>query len=281
VVIDARRAQQQVYRFLCLAHALMYRTCNKSTDLSDIEARGIATRQEVEFLHTLKPFNPNFVYGWISILLQRFARNGLLGDMLGEGAVNLEVLMLDLELIRANNSMVIVYIHTQLPYAFVQVVAVVVYVFVFQAVFVSAGVIGMGIRTKSSSLVFSGYFTLVLMTFVFIGLMNIYRLLNDPLGDDPADYPKNLFMASTESSYKNLMLGIHELSMPDDYPIGKIAFREKDILSYSDKVNVVKEEHIKVKLRKALSTEGLNSPLFDMHNGEENSSLIDVENVMI
>jgi hypothetical protein len=70
------------------------------------------------------------------------------------------------------------------------VVAVVVYVFVFQAVFVSAGIIGNGIHTKSSSLVFSGYFTLILMTFVFVGLMNIYRLLNDPLGEDAADYPK-------------------------------------------------------------------------------------------
>ena len=192
VQADARRAQQQVYRFLCLAHALMYRTCNKKTDLSDLEARGIATSQEIEFLYTLKPFNPNFVYGWISILLQRLAHNGLLGDMGGEGAVNLEVLMTDLETVRANNSMVIVYIHTQLPYAFVQVVAVVVYVFVFQAVFVSAGIIAMGVRTRSHSLVFSGYFTLLLMTFVFVGLMNIYRLLNDPLGEDAADYPKNM-----------------------------------------------------------------------------------------
>ena len=189
VVEDARRAQQQIYRFLCLAHALMYRTCNKKTDLSDLKDRGIATQQEIDFLYTLKPFNPNFVYGWISILLQRFARNGLLGDMLGEGAVNLEVLMLDLELIRANNSMVVVYIHTQLPYSFVQVVAVVVYVFVFQAVMVTAGIIGLGIRTKDSSLVFSGYFTLLLMTFVFVGLMNLYRLLADPLGEDAADYP--------------------------------------------------------------------------------------------
>jgi hypothetical protein len=86
-------------------------------------------------------------------------------------------------------------------------------------------------------------------------------------------------MKSTEAGYKNLMLGIHDLSTPDDHPPGKIAFRERDILSYSNKIKMVKEHKIKNKLRKSLSMEGLRDPLFDMNNSQ--TTCIDTESIMI
>ena len=76
------------------------------------------------------------------------------------------------------------------------------------------------------------------------------------------------------------MLGIHELATPDDYPAGKIAFREKDIMSYSSKLKVVKHERLlQRKLRKSLSTEGLRDPVFDSNKSD--ITPVDVQNVMI
>ena len=188
--LDTRRAQQQIYRYLNLGHALMYKSCNKNTDLNDLYRRGILTKTEMAYIHSVKGYSPNLIYSWIAILIHRLGNAGLLGDLLGEGAINMKLLMQDLELIRANNSMVIVYIKSQLPYALVQVVAVVVYTFIFQATVVAAGTIGDALKKGNANAVFSGYFTLTIMCFVFIGLISIYRLLNDPLGNDAADYPK-------------------------------------------------------------------------------------------
>ena len=75
-------------------------------------------------------------------------------------------------------------------------------------------------------------------------------------------------MKTTEAGYKNLMLGIHDMSMPEDYPPGKIAFRENDIKSYSNKIRAVKEDKFKRKIMKSLSTDGLLDPLFTMHDGD-------------
>jgi hypothetical protein len=190
VELDSRRAQQQIYRYLNLGHALMYKSCNRDTDLSDLYKRGVITKTEMAYLHDVKGYNPNLIYSWISILIHRLATVGLLGDMLGEGGVNMKLLLQDLEIIRGNNSMVVVYIKSQLPYSLVQVVAVVVYTFIIQATLVAAGTIGEGLKRKDANIVFSAYFTLALLCFVFIGLITIYRLLNDPLGSDAADYPK-------------------------------------------------------------------------------------------
>jgi hypothetical protein len=65
-----------------------------------------------------------------------------------------------------------------------------VYTFIVQATLVAAGTIGDGLLKRSPSIIFSAYFTLSLLCFVFIGLITIYRLLNDPLGEDAADFPK-------------------------------------------------------------------------------------------
>lgn len=186
---DARRCQQQIYRYLNAAHATMYKVNYSDYDLTEIEERGLLTSTEVQYLHSMQPFSTTNVYSWVAILIQRLGAAGLLGDMLGEGAVNMKLLLQDLETIRANNSMVTVYIKTQLPYAFVQVVAVVVYALLIQATLVTAGYVGLGLAQSDGSLIFNGYFTLILLCFVFQGLMSTYRLLSDPLGDDAADFP--------------------------------------------------------------------------------------------
>ena len=81
------------------------------------------------------------------------------------------------------------YVQSQLPYAFVQLVAIVVYVFALQACVVAAGIIANAKKNQNTSQMVSGYLTLVLMIFVFLSIVSIYNLLSDPTGDDAADFP--------------------------------------------------------------------------------------------
>lgn len=262
-MLDSRRAQQQIYRYLNLGHAMMYKACNKDTDLTDLYKRGILTKTEMAYIHSVKGYSPNLIYSWIFILIQRLGSAGLLGDMLGEGAVNMKLLLQDLEIIRANNSMVTVYIKSQLPYCLVQVVAIVVYTFMFQATVVAAGTIGEGIKNGSGKDVFSAYLTLTLMTFVFMGLISIYRLLNDPLGNDAADFPKRRYMKSCESGYKKLMLTMHNIAPPNALSEGRVAFEDGDIAPANEKhLRYLKK---KEKLKKTLWTGEMKS------NKEEDS----------
>jgi hypothetical protein len=110
--------------------------------------------------------------------------------MLSTGKVNLKILLTDLEIVRYNNSMVLMYINTQLPLCFMQLLTVVVYAFIFQAILVAASIIAQGLFLRDYTTIATGYVTLTSMCFVFMSLLEIYRLLHDPLGEDAADFPK-------------------------------------------------------------------------------------------
>ena len=101
----------------------------------------------------------------------------------------MKILLTDLEIIRHNNSMVLMYIHSQLPFCFLQLLTVVVYFFTIQAIIVAASIIAHGIKFQDYTAMATGYITLAAMTFVFMSLIEIYQLLHNPLGDDAADYP--------------------------------------------------------------------------------------------
>ena len=91
---------------------------------------------------------------------------------------------------RQNSSTVLMHLQTQLPICFLQLLTIVVYSFIFQAIVVSASVIALGIKTENESMTATGYLTLVSMCFVFMSLLEIYRQVHDPLGDQASDFPK-------------------------------------------------------------------------------------------
>jgi hypothetical protein len=79
VARDACQAQEQVTRYLSLAHALLYKACEGDRDLSDLARAQCATQEEVECLLRSEVSGPDDVYGWISVLIHRLAKAGLLG----------------------------------------------------------------------------------------------------------------------------------------------------------------------------------------------------------
>lgn len=80
---DARAAEEQIIRYLNLGHAILYKSCNKDKDFSDLITKKIATKQEVAHLMSFSNPGHNHIYSWITILVHRLTFAGLLGDMQG------------------------------------------------------------------------------------------------------------------------------------------------------------------------------------------------------
>mmetsp|Transcript_11121 Transcript_11121/g.18172 ORF Transcript_11121/g.18172 Transcript_11121/m.18172 type:complete len:401 (+) Transcript_11121:119-1321(+) len=212
VAKEARLAQEQIFRYLNLAHSLLYKVCDQNKDISDLRRADCAHEEDIKTLLRLPEFHPNDVYSWISILLHRLGQAEVLGDKFSAGKVNLKILITDLEIIRYNSSMVLMYIETQLPLCFLQLLTVVVYAFIFQAIAVGASVIAEGFLLEDYTKIASGYVTLTAMCFVFTSLLEIFRVVHNPLGDFPADFPKNRFQATSAKGYRSIMLVAAELS---------------------------------------------------------------------
>lgn len=57
----------------------------------------------------------------------------------------------------------------------------VVYAFIGQLVIVSAGLIGQGFILHDSSYIITGYLTALLMTFILLGILQMYTMLSNPV----------------------------------------------------------------------------------------------------
>ena len=80
VAKDALEAQEQIYRYLNLAHSLMYKFCESGRNLDDLQRDDCATKAELDTLITMgDECSPDAVYGWITVLIHRLGKAGLLG----------------------------------------------------------------------------------------------------------------------------------------------------------------------------------------------------------
>jgi hypothetical protein len=79
VSAEASLAQEQITRYLNLAHCLLYKVCVVDRDLQDLQRDDCATQEELDCLLQLQEFHPNDVYSWIAILIHRLGHAGLLG----------------------------------------------------------------------------------------------------------------------------------------------------------------------------------------------------------
>lgn len=131
----------------------------------------------------------------------------------GSGQSNLLALLTAVGNARSNCIAVGVYVDTQLPYPFVQLVAFVVHACNIQVIFVAAGTIGSGFETMDYGLVFTGYLTLILFVGVMRSLLLLYNVLCNPLGDDAADFPWNTYLNGAEKGTFALMNNVFNISL--------------------------------------------------------------------
>ncbi len=144
------------------------------------EAEAVASKPE--------PFVP--VLSWVASIAQDLCdTHGLLTPM----QIHLVgSLLVDF---RANAANVLLFVNTQLPYLAVQLFAVIVYAYLLQLLAVSGGVIGSGLETGDYSSVYMGYFTVLLSSYIYFGLLSLYSILANPFGDDACDFPTDAYQA--------------------------------------------------------------------------------------
>ena len=209
---EAKQACYAVFRYLNLANYLVIYNATKEFDYDKLLKKGIVTDSEYAMLTTLSG-SPNIAYSWIDARLQKLANAGFLGPFPGPGHSNLSALLTAVGNARGNCIAVGVYIDTQLPYPFVQLVAFVVYACIIQVMFVSGGTIGQGFQKQDNSLVFTGYLTTILFIMVMRSLLLLYNILCNPLGDDAADFPSTTYLNAAEKGMLSLMNNVFSISL--------------------------------------------------------------------
>ncbi len=75
-----------------------------------------------------------------------------------------------------------------------------------QLVYVCSSFISLGLKNSDSSSLTTGYLTVLLYSFVLLGLLKLFHTLANPMGYDSADFPGDSYQAALEKT----LLGIHQ-----------------------------------------------------------------------
>ena len=176
---------------------MLFHTIRGETKLEDLQyliEAGFCTAEEAQAVAG-KPEPFISVLSWVACIAQDLRVNhNLLTDMQTHliGTLLVEF--------RAQCANVLVFVNTQLPYLAVQLFAVIVYAYLLQLLAVSGGVIGLGMETRDYASVFMGYFTVLLSSYIYFGLLSLYSMLANPFGDDPCDFPVSSYQARPQAT---------------------------------------------------------------------------------
>jgi hypothetical protein len=96
-------------------------------------------------------------------------------------------------------------VNVQVAYPFVQMVAMVVFAFLIQLIVVCAAFIAGGLVDQSNKgdLVI-GYLTVSLYSIVLLGLLRLFEVLSNPLGDDFADFPIQTYVKNFRKTISSI-----------------------------------------------------------------------------
>eukprot|EP01041_Mallomonas_annulata_P003269 gene3269-6472_t len=169
--------------------------------LEDLTDQGHITIEEDEYFSSLSGRTLLHSVGYLNTLVHHAAAVGLFGP---NPQQLVSQTMVDLTFIRGNGADVGMYLDCQLPYAFVEVVSIVVYAFIVQLVLVSSSYISSGLSQNKPSEMVTGYFTIILYTYVMLGLLNLFVKLENPLGLYANDLPVDTYM-------KNICDGLEDV----------------------------------------------------------------------
>eukprot|EP00602_Paraphysomonas_sp_CaronLab_P002292 CAMPEP_0185030556 /NCGR_PEP_ID=MMETSP1103-20130426/17541_1 /TAXON_ID=36769 /ORGANISM="Paraphysomonas bandaiensis, Strain Caron Lab Isolate" /LENGTH=440 /DNA_ID=CAMNT_0027565739 /DNA_START=454 /DNA_END=1776 /DNA_ORIENTATION=- len=189
---EALEAQRQVYRYVNLAYALVFKVARKENNVSDLQSTGLLSEEEMLLLSALPQLSPSVVYGWCGVLIHRLAAAGLCGE------VSLTRALGDLAGASEEASVVLGLVEAPLPYIAVQAVSIVLHAFYIQVVVISSGVVGRAMGENDSSIMFGGYLTLCLMVVVFSALSSLFYLLANPLNSSPSSLPVDTMRENCE-----------------------------------------------------------------------------------
>lgn len=120
-------------------------------------------------------------------------------------------------------------VNVQVAYPFVQMVAIIVFAFLIQLIVVCAAFIAGGLvdQSKKGDLVI-GYLTVSLYSIVLLGLLRLFEVLSNPLGDDIADFPIETYVNNFRKTITSITTNSFFLLESNDMmgPVSEDAIRE-------------------------------------------------------
>jgi hypothetical protein len=193
----------KIIGLLALSFRLLFNRARGTKDISDMVSRGFITQEEHDYLTEIDAKNVH-ICALLMNYLQESARKDLFGKELGLSQANMLLLQNAVMAIRMNADSAGLYIDVQMPYPFIQIIAAVVYLFVVQLTLVCAAYVAQGMATGTTDDVTTGVLTICLYNFVLFGLLRLYDVLSNPLGDDGADFPGDTYMHEYEKVLRSV-----------------------------------------------------------------------------
>jgi len=97
-----------------------------------------------------------------------------------------------------------------------------------QLIYSSSSFISVGLANNSEDSIYTGYFTVALYTYVMLGILTLFLVLENPMGYDTGDFPGDVYLNdlikcldearhnALEMMNKNLEMSSSDLLMSDD-----------------------------------------------------------------
>jgi predicted membrane chloride channel (bestrophin family) len=188
---ESQASVKTITRWMNLAHSLVYKQANNDTDFSDLLDSGLANKAEVErFIECKNLSLPPIVYGWVTRTL-----HPMFSKMSPVAAISncLAAVSGSLNAAQEVNAL----LKTQMPYAYLHLLAVATKIHLAFIVFYAGGIISQGITGHLWTRIVLGYTVIIANNIIYEGLLRIHAMLVNPLGDDDGDFPTHLYVADT------------------------------------------------------------------------------------
>jgi len=184
--------------------ALLTNNSRDEKDLTDLHNRGVLNEDDFRFFMSINAQPVHAVTKLMDLVHESF-RKGLSKSEHGTSQATMTLMHNTLLSLRQNISNVYLYVDVQVAYPFIQIISAVVYCFLIQLFFVCAAFISRGIAENDTSYMITGFLTIVLYNFVLLGLLRLYDILANPLGDDAADFPMYTYISRYEKTLKDIV----------------------------------------------------------------------------
>jgi len=193
----AQATAKTIIRWLNLAHCLVYQQANRKYDFPALSQERLVTKDEIEKLQTYGNL-PAMVYGWCMKAVK---------EMVSQNKITSAVVGSSINCIGASFTAaqeLLAFVDTQMPYAYLQLLAFTTKIHLIFIVFYGGGMISDGISEESWTRIGLGYTVIITNNVIYEGLLHIHSMLSNPLGDDVGDFPKHLFASNTRALCSSL-----------------------------------------------------------------------------
>jgi hypothetical protein len=174
-------------------------------DYKDLVTEGFLSTDEYKYIKSVRKGRISLVTSMIMNHIHIAAENGIFGDYPGIADARVLSVTKDIIVLRDQVALVQLYIDIQIPFPFVQLVAGVVFAFIMQLIFVTSTFLNYGFAEKERAFLGLGYLTINLYTFVLLGLLKMFVVYSNPLGNHAANFPVVFYYARFMEDLKSMM----------------------------------------------------------------------------